>query len=565
MIIFSGSGPILSAGFARGFRSLTAAACFAGLWTSGAAASSLAELAPRSPTITRILQRDRIVMGSGFKFKTFNTRNAATGENEGFFADIGKALAKRMLGDERKLEWRYASGTGEGNVRFVVVGEVDLIIDPVAETPFYRTLVGFSDEIFDSGSALLVRRGSPIRTIDDIKAGTRVIFDRSDRQIDILKAWRPEAAYQIYIRELDEFEALDSGAGDVFMHYLPHLFNQASRHPEYEVTGRFTHKPYGIASNKDDAVFLEYLNEFIRDFKASGEYARLYTKWFGALGGDNLQMTEAQEKIWSAPAQKLSASGAVDSDPIPISAKTSSTIAGIEQRGRIVIGAAFQGRAFNFQRQGAGDREGFMPDIARLLATKVVGDPRGIDWVFMNADALVGAMDSGVVDLVLDPLPLGKNAELGQKVLLSDEIFRSGPALLVRKGSSIGSIDHITRANRILFVSGQENDVRHIRRQAPEATFTGFPSATAALEALRKGEGDMMTDSLPVLIDLAAQDPGLTLVGRYASNPCSIISRKDDPVFGRYLTEFVRELKASGEHERLYQRWFAAYGANEVR
>ena len=95
-----------------------------GLVTSAVAAPpDASELAGKSPTIARILQRGRIVVGSGFKFRTFNYKNAETGENEGFLVDVSRALAKRLLGDVHKVEFRYAAGNmGSGNVLYVVRG-----------------------------------------------------------------------------------------------------------------------------------------------------------------------------------------------------------------------------------------------------------------------------------------------------------------------------------------------------------------------------------------------------------------------------------------------------------
>jgi putative glutamine transport system substrate-binding protein len=254
------------------------------------AAAALTPPAPgKSPTIDAIRARGKIIAGNAFKFRLFNTRNGDTGEQEGFMVDIGKALAKQLLGDENLIEWHYAGGKDNfANIRFVIDGQVDVIIDCVGQggyTGFKKSLVSFSDEIFPAGMALLVKKGSPIRSLDDIKPGTRVLLH--EVFVDggpLIQKKAPDAKYIKFDDWIDALDALKSGEGDVLPHNLPHLINLAGRDPEFEIVGRFSAKPFGIVSRKEDLELTKYLNEFLRDLKASGEYDRIFQRWFARFG-----------------------------------------------------------------------------------------------------------------------------------------------------------------------------------------------------------------------------------------------------------------------------------------
>ena len=246
-----------------------------------------AAFSAESGSLARIRERGRIIVGSNMVFPTLNFQNPATGRNEGFMADLGRAVAKQLLGDESKVEFHK---TGE-DTRFddVNKGVADVLIDTIPVSEEKLKIVDFSSETFVSGSALLVKAGSPIKTIDDIKAGTRVAFGSANPDVKFIKAKVPGATYLEFEKSPDAVAALQEGKADVFTQVVTHLFRAASQNPGYVLTGRFTTKSYAMVVRKGDAELQSYLNEFLKKFRASGEYDRLYAKWFAAYGGENIR------------------------------------------------------------------------------------------------------------------------------------------------------------------------------------------------------------------------------------------------------------------------------------
>ncbi|MBL1705410.1 glutamine ABC transporter substrate-binding protein GlnH, partial [Klebsiella pneumoniae] len=88
---------------------------------------------------------------------------------EGFDVDVAKALAKKILGDEKKLELKEV--TSKTRIPLLKNGDIDAIIATMTITEERKKEVDFSDVYFKAGQSLLVKKGSNIKSIDDIKQG----------------------------------------------------------------------------------------------------------------------------------------------------------------------------------------------------------------------------------------------------------------------------------------------------------------------------------------------------------------------------------------------------------
>jgi putative glutamine transport system substrate-binding protein len=239
-----------------------------------------------SDTMERIKARGRLIVGTEPKFALFATRDPASGTYRGFMIDVAKALARAMLGDASRLEIRPLKG--DERLRAVTSGEIDMVIDttgPVVTNPngssaAKNEIVDFSDEIYNSGSALLVKRGSPIRSIEDITPDTRVLYIRANPDWPRVQARAPRASYVGFDDTDQAFEALRDGRGDVLVQVDTRLYELAHRDPSYVLVGKFTNRPDAIMIKKGDAALRDYLNTFIRSLRSTGEYDRLYRSWF---------------------------------------------------------------------------------------------------------------------------------------------------------------------------------------------------------------------------------------------------------------------------------------------
>lgn len=249
--------------------------------------SAAGGLRAESETLARIHQRDRLIVGNEMVFPTLNFKDPATGRNEGFMADLARALAKRLLGDESKVEFRQT--TDATRLELVARGEVDLLIDTIPVSAEKLKVADFSEESFRSGSALLVKKGSAIKTIDDLKPGMRVAFVTANPDVKVIREKVPGATYLEFEKSAEAVASLKDGRADAFTQVVTHLFRAASQETGLTVTGRFTTKPYAIALRKGDAEMQSAVNGFLKAFRASGDYDRLFAKWFSPYGGDTVR------------------------------------------------------------------------------------------------------------------------------------------------------------------------------------------------------------------------------------------------------------------------------------
>lgn len=244
-------------------------------------------LAAEAGALSAIRQRDRLVVGNKQAFPTFNIKDPATGRNEGFFADLSRALAKHILGDENKVEFHVT--TDENRFPKLASGEVDVLIDTIPTSEEKEQQADRSTETFLSGSGLLAKKGGPIRGIADIKAGTRVAYVKANEDIALLKARIPDAVYLEHESSGEALKSLKEGRADVFTQVVTHLFRAASQDADYTVVGRYTTKPYYIFLRKGDAELRACLDGFLKSLRDSGEYDRLFNKWFTPYGGENVR------------------------------------------------------------------------------------------------------------------------------------------------------------------------------------------------------------------------------------------------------------------------------------
>jgi putative glutamine transport system substrate-binding protein len=247
----------------------------------------IGNLRAEAPTLKTVRQRGILSVGNEMEFLRLNFKNPTTGENEGFMADLARALAQQILGDEKRVEFVLT----DDDTRFSDLqrGAFDVLIDTTPSNIEKIKIVDFSNESFRAGSALLVRRGSPFKTIDDIRAGTRIAFSTANPDVNIIKGKAPQAVYLRFDKDEDAVKALVNGQADIFTQVVTHLYATAAVHPGFVLTDRFTTKFYRIAYPKGDTEFGAYLNDFLERMRNSGEYERLFEKWFGAYGGQDVR------------------------------------------------------------------------------------------------------------------------------------------------------------------------------------------------------------------------------------------------------------------------------------
>ena len=232
-------------------------------------------------TLATIKERGKLIVGVKYDTNLFGLKDPATGDVNGFDVDIAKALAKKIFGDENKVELK--SVVSKTRIPMLQQGDIDAIIATMTITPERGKEVLFTDPYFDAGQSLLVKKGSPIKSIEDIKSGVRVVSVKGSTSAKRIHEMAPNATLLQFDNYQNAFMALKSGKGDVLTTDNVILLGMSKEDPNYVVVGgNFSEEPYGIAVRKGDTEFANYINEFLKEIKSDGSYDAIYEKWLGS-------------------------------------------------------------------------------------------------------------------------------------------------------------------------------------------------------------------------------------------------------------------------------------------
>ncbi|MGE7939302.1 glutamine ABC transporter substrate-binding protein GlnH [Bacillus paramycoides] len=230
--------------------------------------------------VEQIKKRGKLVVGVKNDTNLFGLKNPSTGKVEGFDIDVAKALAKKILGDENKLELKEV--TSKTRIPMLKNGDIDAIIATMTITEERKKEVDFSDVYFKAGQSLLVKKGSNIKSIDDVKKDVKVLAVKGSTSTNNIRQKAPEATVLEFENYSEAFTALKAGKGDVLTTDNAILYGMAKQDANYEVVGKiFTDEPYGIAVQKGADDLTKEINSLLKDMKANGEYDKLYEKWIG--------------------------------------------------------------------------------------------------------------------------------------------------------------------------------------------------------------------------------------------------------------------------------------------
>jgi ABC-type amino acid transport substrate-binding protein len=207
------------------------------------------------------------------------------------------AISKKV-GKPIKLEKKES--TPPTRIPLLTSNAVDLIAGTMTDTPQRRESVDFSLTFFLTGAQFMVKKGSPIRSINDI-AGKRIAAQQGSTNAKIIREKVPTAILREFPDQPAAFQALVQGQVDAYTNDGIQLYGLKSKVPnpaDYEVVGDFfSEEPYGMALRKGDKDFKDVVDAGLRTLLESGKYFEIYDKWFGPKSEVPYPMTPEVKKF----------------------------------------------------------------------------------------------------------------------------------------------------------------------------------------------------------------------------------------------------------------------------
>lgn len=229
-------------------------------------------------TVAAIQERGKVIAGVRFDTRLFGLKDPSSGKVKGLEIDMARALAKKILGDESKVELKEV--TSSTRIPLLKSGQIDVIIATMSITEDRKQDVDFSDVYFHAGQSLLVPENSPITGVESLSSSSTVIAVKGSTSVRKIKEKAPEAKIAEYDNYQDAFTALKTSQGDALTADNSILLGMIREDADFKmVGGLFTSESYSIAVHKGDQKMVDTVNEMLNELKDSGEYTKLYKKW----------------------------------------------------------------------------------------------------------------------------------------------------------------------------------------------------------------------------------------------------------------------------------------------
>jgi polar amino acid transport system substrate-binding protein len=241
--------------------------------------------------------------------------------------------------------------------------------------------------------------------------------------------------------------------------------------------------------------------------------------------------------------------------PAPGAMPEGSTMAEIQDRGRLIVGGSADSFLLASRNPQTGVIEGFDVDMAKAVAEAIFGDPDAVQLKVITAADRIPVLESGEVDIVVRNMTM--TCARWEQIGFSAEYYRSGQKILVRQGSEITGLD--TLAGQRVCAPNGTSSMDNLIRLAPDAEPVGASNHTGCLVLFQRGEVDAITGDDTVLAGLAAQDPyAVVLEGdAFTEEPYGIGVPADDTELAAFVNGVLEQMREDGRWQSAYDRWLA--------
>ena len=204
-------------------------------------------------------------------------------QKRGFELDLARAIAKRILGDESKIEFKMLRR--RQRLAAVADGTVDIGISMFAVNEENQAQVAFSEPYYEGGQAVMQKSQSTVHAISDLNGMKIVALDeKMNDPGGELQRLAAKQGVHVDIMRVPTFkegiDALEANQVDGMVSEIANLDAYiADGHPNLKHSGLLSHKHYAVAIRKNDTDLLVLINDVIGQLKKSGHLNAMLEKW----------------------------------------------------------------------------------------------------------------------------------------------------------------------------------------------------------------------------------------------------------------------------------------------
>lgn len=227
--------------------------------------------------LENIIKKDNIVVGIKTDTYPFGYIDEK-GHYAGYDVTLARIIARGILGSDKKV--KFVSVTSSDRMMKLYSGDVDMLISTMSITPKRQEIIDFSNPYHIAGQALLVKKGSPIKSIRDLSGKTAIIVFGSTSE-QSLKTSIPNLRVIGYKTYPAALKALKDGKADAIVSDDTILLGMQLKDDSVKLLPkRYTKEPYAVAFRKgiesrdliravNNVIDIETRNGELKKIKAS--------------------------------------------------------------------------------------------------------------------------------------------------------------------------------------------------------------------------------------------------------------------------------------------------------
>jgi len=216
--------------------------------------------------------KDSLTVGMELSYPPFemtDEKGAPKGVSVDLAYELGKALGKRIV---------IQNTSFDGLIPALKSGKIDLIISSMTITDERKQSIDFSDPYLSTGLCLLVRKSSPINSIDDLdKTGITVAVKKGTTGHSYASQKIRNARLLVLDKEAAAVLEVVQGKADAFIYDQMSTYQNWKKHRDTTraLLNPFQQEKWGIALRKGDERLKEQINLFLNFFRSQGGFERL--------------------------------------------------------------------------------------------------------------------------------------------------------------------------------------------------------------------------------------------------------------------------------------------------
>lgn len=229
-------------------------------------------------SLASMVQAKKLIVGHDTNFMPFEFKDPASGKYVGFDIDMWKLIAENL-----GLEYELQPMDFNGLIPALQSGNIDAAIAGMTIKSEREKVVDFAYPYYDAGLMILVRKdNNEIKSLEDLE-GKFVATKLGTTSEDFVKKNAKAKDVKLFPNIDGAYMELGTGGADAVLFDSPAVLYYAGTagKDKVKVVGPlYMGQSYGIAfptgSDLREKVTIEILK-----LMESGEYAKLYKKWFG--------------------------------------------------------------------------------------------------------------------------------------------------------------------------------------------------------------------------------------------------------------------------------------------